>query len=664
MTGPGRTGGAPGDLTAITAADPGIIVTNGTGPIPSIGQRVGAEEDRIYAVDFVKGLDTNAGYAVLPVGANAAQYAAACVAAGLVAKKTIGGSALIRPPAGNNHIAELVIANGGSNTVQAYTEDLGLWLNSCTGYANLSVRATGTNATAGAVAFDGSTTDATYQGGITATGCNTAGYNPIAAFSTSVIKCLKVGGGAAAIPVEPAAPLGWRIRFDSATTTVALRNVCRQICEVVGTDTLTVQTVLPAAPVGTDTFYLEMAGVTIPASRIGGLGLSAANISPYITGLRCTGTLTVKDCSLRFSFMGCNAFVATSSGVNSLLIAQAYAHPILGALTSGGGLRIETNASINTATLQAVTCLVVVTTLTVFATTAAIALGLGCYCGALLSQGVIQPAGTTTGIAPNFGAAAGTALAAPRIVGASRARILTSQFSFGVCSILSAGAAAAISVEGRTVLSFNGVVSGATGNNDVGMDLTLARGAGIILTTTPTVTGALGDIRLAGGQIITWAQAIATGIQDSAGNRIIGTTGIPPMGMDTKSGAILSGVAAATSWVADDSWVVAVAAAANNNVFQQRWPTSLRLMMRLRLMLCNPEPTAQAVSATLCKNGVATTMTCTLPIGSMNFDKVVDAAHPILFLDGDDWAVRLDTGIMGAEGPTLYLCTATIEWAA
>jgi len=96
----------------------------------------------------------------------------------------------------------------------------------------------------------------------------------------------------------------------------------------------------------------------------------------------------------------------------------------------------------------------------------------------------------------------------------------------GGCTIAGAGATPAIKLAGPCKITFSqGVCAGTTGNNDVGLDLTAAAGAEVIIVTTPTVTGALGDVRLADGRIITWAQARA-GIVDEANNTIIGIVNV------------------------------------------------------------------------------------------------------------------------------------------
>jgi hypothetical protein len=58
------------------------------------------------------------------------------------------------------------------------------------------------------------------------------------------------------------------------------------------------------------------------------------------------------------------------------------------------------------------------------------------------------------------------------------------------------------------------------------------------------------------------------------------------------------------------------------------------------------------------KNAIATTQTVALGAGAAAGTNVVDSAHPILFVDGDDFDVRL-TQATAAEGPEQY--TAVLE---
>lgn len=655
VAGPFNSGAVP-NLLAVTGID-GIDTSTAAGTV-TVSQHIAAEwpiaNIRVYAVDGVNGNDANLGYADA-AGTSAAQYQAACAAAGAVAKQTIAGLAAIFPRVGNGRLVEIVIANGGVNTQFNYADSLAIALNGSVGWGSgcPEVRATGTQPNASSVAFAGNNAEIDYCGGVTSAAFNAAGYNPTGVPTTTVIQMLKVGGAAPLLPAEPAAPLGFRIRFNSATATVALRGICRQICRVSGTDTVEVQTALPAVPVAGDVFYIEQAGVVCPAFTLGNFGLGTVTSGAQLCGIRSTGSIALSDSHFRLIFCGANALQGL--GLNLGLVTQNLLHPVAGSRTVGGGFRSETTVAMNLASGQLG---VLAGLVSVGAQTLAFATqlnwGAGSYCGGVYTMQNCQlPVGTDVNTTPNLGINSGTAT--PRI--ATRLLLTAVYGQLGALVISGAGASPAIRVGGQSVIVFaQGVVSGATGNNDVGLDLTNARGSLIVLATTPTVTGALGDVRLAGGQIVTWAQAIATGIVDSAGNRIIGTAGVPPQGNLKFTGAIIGGVGPVFAYLADTSPVLIVA----NEIIPVRYPTSFRLMTRLRVLVIG-DTSVNIIPLTLYKNGVATAMVVNIPAGSAGFTKLVDAAHPILFLDGDDYALRLDDA---ADPGGALVVVATLEYAA
>ncbi len=647
---PGGTGAVTvnADVASVAAADPGIVIADAGGAI-TVGQRVVADwpvaNVRVYAVDFVNGNDAHAGFADA-AGTSAGQYATACQAAGAVAKKTFAGLAAIFPRSGAGRNVEIVIANGGVNTQQAYGVGLDTFLGGVFGYNALAVRGTGTNVTAGCTAFDGSTADVTYQGGITVPTLHVAGYNPVGASTTS-LPCQLAGGGAAALPAEPSAPLGWRVRFAS---TSSLPNQCRQIAQVIGGNQIIPQTAFSGIPANGDVFYVEQAGVvttgTLLSFGAGGNGPNNTTTQYNVGGVRDTGTLRVINAVARLIFCGCATLIA--NGSDQLIVSQTFAHPVLGSLVIGGGVRSEGSASYTTGLLCNATGLVAATGFTA-AFCQQLLFGVGCYGGDLSWQNNFAPIGLDLLTAPQIGTA--TVLAPPRLKSLLASAI---RGQIGGCIINGAGALPAISLRGVCDLSFSqGVCSGNLGNNDVGLDLTASRNSRIVIGTVPTVTGALGDIRVAGGQIISWAQAIATGLVDSAGNRIVGPT--PPLGALKFTGVLFGAVGPVTSGMADGSPSLLVA-----NDFPVRYPTSLRLLTRLRVIALATSTNLIGNTVTLFKNGVATIMTVTVPAGTAVGTKFVDSAHPILFADGDDLALVIANA--GADVGAVTRIGATLEY--
>lgn len=73
----------------------------------------------------------------------------------------------------------------------------------------------------------------------------------------------------------------------------------------------------------------------------------------------------------------------------------------------------------------------------------------------------------------------------------------------------------------------------------------------------------------------------------------------------------------------------------------QLYPTSARVIARIRAVATNGNG-ATAYTATLYKNGVVTAQTVTVPAAATVGEGFLDSAHPITFLDGDRFDVRLD----------------------
>lgn len=612
-----------------------------------------AANARVYAVDFVNGNDANVGYADMTT-TGAAAYAVACAAAGLAAKKTIAGLASIFPRIGNGRTVEVVIANGGVNTVQAYAGQLGDFLSGCYGYFQVNVRATGTNTTAGAVAFDGSAADCIYQGGITFAGGNVAGYNPVGASTTS-LPCQLAGGGAAALPAEPAIPLGLRVRFDAATTTAALRNQCRQIAAVSGGNTITPQTAFTAVPANGDVFYIEDMGITVGATNVS-LGLTGDNafssdvVASAITGINFSAGLTLSSTGTELAF--CRTTSPTVTGVNSLNVGQLYIHVVRGALTVGGGLRCDGAPFFNGVGGGQFLLSGVVST----GTTSLFGPGIVQWRDGSYVSGHITVGRNNNGAGvdlsdtlPSVGAL--SAQSRPRIVG--RLSIITSNTSIGLLDITGAGGSPAIQIEGTSTVSFaNGLVSGSTGNNDVGLDLTLSFGSTIIIgTTLPTVTGLAGDVRLGDGTIMSWSQVL-NGMIDVNGNRFINRLNGIPVATIKFSGTLLGGAGAVFTYLADAGPGLA---ANNTNPLGYFFPQ--KMMFRLFVNVIT-NTLANSSTVTLYKNGVATSLQVTIGAGATG--QFRDNAHTVFLSDNDQFDLRVDDA--GADATHSMNLSATVQY--
>lgn len=321
---------------------------------------------RVYAVDSLNGSDANKGYAD-PASTSTADYAIACAAAGLVAKKTFSGLGAIFPRVGAGRLVEVVAANGGVNTVKVYGESLESAIGGNIGYrSGVAVRGTGTNTTAGCTAFDGSASDCIYQGAITATGMNAAGYHPTGAPTTTGVQCLTFAGGAPGFAAEAAAtmPLGAIVRFDANTTTAALRNIRRKVEQVTGADTVTFATALSAVPVAADTFYIEMPGVTLTTCVLGNNCTQAtpagAGGAGTITGIAFSGLTFITEGRLTVAGSWFTGLTAQDMRINC---SATYTHPVRGTIATGGsrsaGSFTATNCVTSMASLHVTTSVAV-----------------------------------------------------------------------------------------------------------------------------------------------------------------------------------------------------------------------------------------------------------------------------------------------------------------
>lgn len=542
----GSGGGVPAGVTSINgaagaatvaAADNGIEV-GGAAPAVTVGQRVAAEWPiatvRYYAVDGANGSDLAVGFSDV-----------SSAAAGLVAKKTLAGLGAILPRIGNGRIVVIRIAAG------TYVGGLDAFLAGVSGYAGgfPLVLPTVTDATSGSVAFAGTTADKIQAGFVTATGMNAAGYNPVAAFSQTALKCLKVGGAAPGFPAEATGPvpMGWRIRFSATTTTAALRNITAPIIGISAADTLTLPAVvtgalgLPAVPVGTDVFYIEMAGVSVGQTILGGNWTNsqtqaARDFGPVqIVGIDIAVAANFRSAPYRL--VGCSSPFMTSNGptwFDAIYNDEAGTARQVGCFvrtTNIGNQYAAIGMNSNTQnTGGVVTGPINITNATAFN-----------WCnGGFSTQGinvfdckgdltndpaVAQPASMIGGRTANGMSGVRVRGVSQGPTGASAGlNVNFSTISLGRIDFQTMGANPAIRLLGLSGLAVSNQVTGATGNNDVGLDMTAAAGSAILIKSAPTLTGALGDVRFPDGTIHTWAALVAAGLTvDTRGNQYIAT---------------------------------------------------------------------------------------------------------------------------------------------
>jgi hypothetical protein len=565
------TGGAPGVWPGNGAAPPAVAAASSAGVGPqtsafdhthqgvlditsasaqlsvavaganrSIGQTIAAD----WPIANVRWYTLDAGIAASGVGFSDASSAAA----GLVAKKTVAELGAIIPRVGNDRKICIVI-KAGSYVGQG---DPGLLLTSgLAGYNSIIIVATDTNATAGAVAFAGDANDRNFAGFTTATGMNAAGYKPVAAFSASLVKCLTFGGAGPAFAAEPAMPLFVRMRFDVATTTAALRNVSRWIRVVTGADTLTPLSALPAVPVGTDVFYLEMPNAVTDAWTVATPAQTGQSSIGAVVGIRSAGTINFTgDGNLRLAGCLFGNINAGATGNGATIICDAsYTDELAVGRNVGMGARSEGIFVMSSRLTAGASPAIGSVGNTQIQLTGNFAWSNGAASfGGLNVTGA--PGRTTypdAGSQSSIGGRSHNAEPPCRIRGTVTGNGLTStgmavRWSGCVVDALdisnNAGFQGCMALLGTCQVSFSSFYTG-TGNTDVALDLTISYGSQIFIYSAPTCTGAVGDIRLADGTIISWANAMK-GVVDTNGNIITGPAGFTPL----KWVAVAPGVAA------------------------------------------------------------------------------------------------------------------------
>lgn len=500
-----------GAITVPGLAGPGLIATSPSGLLSVLGYDTVAGWTvanwtvgicRVYALDRVNGNDSNLGYAD-PASSSAADYAIACAAAGAVARKTPAGIGAIIPRVGALRTAELVIAS------DTYAGDLSAAVGGANGYASFTIRGTSTNTTAGCVAFDGSINDCRFLGSVTAPGMNAAGYNPTGSPTVNSVQCVKVGGAAPGFGAEPAAPCLYRVRFDATTTTTALRNICRYVSKVAGTNTLTWATALSIPPVAADIFYIEEAGVVFTSITLDGGAWR-------LGGLRTTGNVGLTNGSTTQA--GCSFGAALNVSNETFSALTTFAHPVQGSLTVGGsriaGVATLTDSDLSLSGFGTVINQAITRPRTMSATA-------GYVCGTF----VIARAATLPTASPMFGGSGAVGALLPRILHGMEFRdggsVAFSQLELN--DGLKIGGQTGLPGSPRQVLNFAmaGANTSLVGTNPGGGSLTSADSieALVILDPLhlPAFSGTPGDIVLSSGGIISWATA-AAGVVDTSGN--------------------------------------------------------------------------------------------------------------------------------------------------
>lgn len=502
---------------------------------------------RYFAVDYDAGDDCLEGFSDVSMAD-----------AGTKAIKTLEHLKFIFPKLGNSQKAVVAIktrAGGATYRNIADTADDNLdFLQAVYGYEHLLVRGTDTVASASSVAFANDLADKIASGARLVPGTNATGYNPVAPITANTFDVQLNGGGAPALVAEPGL-IGKRIRFDSATTTVALRNATSMIW-MNDTDTITLGVNLPATPVAADIFYVEEPGVAVNRVMIRTANPNDIAVPPSFTmqgvtvvGIRtvATGTaILIRGMSPLIAMAFCETptadlvnLSATDAGDLRLLPTYTDEATTPATITVGsslrcGGMTVSGGLNFVATSYACISFRPQVLNVTNFSFGAASYSATGALvqgCGLSTS-----PANSVGGVSiGNLGSATSRRY---RCVGAFSGTEISVNFANALLhgiDLTLAGASSLIAVNGISCnININDVV-GSTGNTGVGLSLTLARDCHILLGTVAanTFTGAAGQEIQGGGPVFyVHADYARTDLRDANGNHLQGA-GLSIMGPTT-----------------------------------------------------------------------------------------------------------------------------------
>jgi hypothetical protein len=472
---------------------------------------------RHICVDYDAGSDKRRGYVDAAVGSTLSTCSTVAVKTLLKARELI-------PAWGNGRRLVVLIkarASGATYRNAANTADEGLDLTGIGGYAYFGVRGSDlTNASADRITLGGIQPVAGPGGG---------GAYTVAGGGTTSVFSVSAGSFGATDAV-----VGYRWRFDVATTTAALRNVACFINANTGTQ-ITCGTNLGTAPASGDTGYVEQPGVRM-ASLV--TSLDQAMVT---AGIACTST-TVTSSTLfpngsEFSF-----FEMTGASDNQVLTTVFYPTASLnaygGTLTIGRryddetGAQVTTGAGLRTANQSRLS--VLYGTLTV---------GSSAFVRSTASQTLAAlevfagDGGSYFAKGPTITSSDADGAAVPGLVGTTSASERATRFVLGPVTL--AGSMRVQAIDASNSASSGIVLSAVAGrrssytfttvagsaNATWGIDASALTGAQLVFANSNTITGTSGEVQTAGAARLTMTDLTLTNVIDQFGNNFIGTAG-------------------------------------------------------------------------------------------------------------------------------------------
>jgi hypothetical protein len=479
----------------------------------------GTTNARYYCADYDNGIDTRAGYVEGAVGSTLTACSANAV-------KTLTRLRAVIPSFGNGRTIVVLIkprASGATYRNTANTADEGLDLTGVAGYAYFGLR--------GSTDLSNSASDRITLGAIQpVAGPGGGGAYTLAAGATTSVFSVAAGSFGAADAI-----VGYRFRFDAATTTAALRNVACFVNANTGT-AITCGTNITAGAAG-DIGYVEQPGVRI-ASLV-----TSHDQTLVVAGIACTSTTATSSkwfpTGSEFSFYE-NTGATDNQVLTTVFLASSTLNAFGGTVTVGRKYDDETGAQVTAGfglrSANQSRLSVTFGVLTVGSSAFVRATATQTFAA---SQLFVGDGGSYFAKGPTILSSQGTAgQAITSLVGTTSASERSTRFVLGPVSLSGALRVQAVDASNsassgvvllavagaRSSFSFT-TVTGTT-NTTWGIDASALTGAQLVFANSNTITGTSGEVQTAGAARLTMTDLTLTNVVDNFQNSYIGVAGV------------------------------------------------------------------------------------------------------------------------------------------
>jgi len=451
--------------------------------------------------------------------------------------KTLERVGQILPRYGNGGNLVIIVMpriNGASYRNMDNTADQSMFdvLDNLSGWDTVTIR--GTNQ--GSDSFTNTAADKIRCGFLRVSTTNAGGYNPIGGSTAITLTCQLAGGGAPGFPAEASgfsALSGKRIRFTSG----AFLNTARMIWKNT-TITLTLDRDLPGVPAITDTFVIEEPGV-----QVGDLShITGVNDFFGMAGFTSLTSASIDNPSSTVEYAGLSSAANIRINGRAPLVSAFYTDETFGVIDVGVGFRCG-------AEFLALSCSYGITVkssychdnATINNSGGQVLVGPGCF----FRQGLVaryignqaEPNANGVGSSATIGNNAG-ATRPMRISFDAGARGLTGAITLStsttgvtVVSVDFAGQSVPLITSAFANVSIGTLSSVDGGNTDVVLDISSSNDCSYgIQTSVITASATLGDLRLAGGVIASFANLAFNNYPDINRNNVFGPAGTVSVG--------------------------------------------------------------------------------------------------------------------------------------